>query len=212
MSLRNGSAQRDTIAILAALADDDEQGRELREAAAKVAQAAAPQGRPGEVGRQLFRRACGCAVEVGLAPAAVGDVRVELGRAEVGVAEHLLDAAQVGAALEQVRRERVAQQVGVDAPGSSPAAAASRRRIRNAPERVSGAALRVQEQLGPVAAVEVRAARARGSGAAPSTASRPIGTTRSLAALAERRARRVRRGRRRPCSSPTASETRSPPP
>ncbi len=39
MALRNGSAQRDTIAILAALAEDDEQGRELREAAAKVAQA-----------------------------------------------------------------------------------------------------------------------------------------------------------------------------
>jgi HEAT repeat protein len=39
VALRNGSSQRDTIAILAALADDDEQGRELREAAAKVAQA-----------------------------------------------------------------------------------------------------------------------------------------------------------------------------
>jgi len=38
MALRNGSAQRDTIAILAALGDDDEQDRELREAAAKVAQ------------------------------------------------------------------------------------------------------------------------------------------------------------------------------
>ena len=39
MALRNGSAQRDTIGILTALGDDDEQGRELREAAAKVAQA-----------------------------------------------------------------------------------------------------------------------------------------------------------------------------
>ena len=39
MALRNGSAQRDTIAILAALGEDDEAGRELREAAAKVAQA-----------------------------------------------------------------------------------------------------------------------------------------------------------------------------
>ena len=38
MALRNGSAQRDTIGILAALGDDDEQDRELREAAAKVAQ------------------------------------------------------------------------------------------------------------------------------------------------------------------------------
>jgi HEAT repeat protein len=38
MSLRNGSAQRDTIAILAALAADDEAGAELREASSKVAQ------------------------------------------------------------------------------------------------------------------------------------------------------------------------------
>ena len=39
MCLRNGSPQRDTIQILAALADDDEAGRDLREAAAKVGQA-----------------------------------------------------------------------------------------------------------------------------------------------------------------------------
>jgi HEAT repeat protein len=37
MSLRNGSAQRDTIGILSALGEDDELGRELREASAKVA-------------------------------------------------------------------------------------------------------------------------------------------------------------------------------
>jgi HEAT repeat protein len=39
MALRNGSAGRDTIAILTALAQDDESGRDLREAAAKVSQA-----------------------------------------------------------------------------------------------------------------------------------------------------------------------------
>ena len=55
------------------------------------------------------------AAEVDVAAPAVRDVRVELGRAEVGVAEHLLDAAQVGTALEQVRGERMAQQVRVDA-------------------------------------------------------------------------------------------------
>ena len=38
VALRNGSAPRDTIQILASLADDDEQERELREAATKVAQ------------------------------------------------------------------------------------------------------------------------------------------------------------------------------
>jgi len=38
VALRNGSPQRDTIGILTALGDDDEQTRELRETAAKVAQ------------------------------------------------------------------------------------------------------------------------------------------------------------------------------
>jgi uncharacterized protein (UPF0147 family) len=38
VSLRNGSPRPDTIQILASLGDDDEQPRELREAAAKVAQ------------------------------------------------------------------------------------------------------------------------------------------------------------------------------
>jgi HEAT repeats len=38
VALRNGSARPDTIQILAALADDDEQAKELRDAAAKVAQ------------------------------------------------------------------------------------------------------------------------------------------------------------------------------
>jgi hypothetical protein len=37
-ALRNGSARPDTIQILASLGDDDEQPRELRQAAAKVAQ------------------------------------------------------------------------------------------------------------------------------------------------------------------------------
>jgi HEAT repeat protein len=38
VALRNGSSRPDTIQILAALSDDDEQPRELRDAAAKVAQ------------------------------------------------------------------------------------------------------------------------------------------------------------------------------
>jgi hypothetical protein len=39
VALRNGSARPDTIQILASLGADDEQSRELRDAAAKVAQA-----------------------------------------------------------------------------------------------------------------------------------------------------------------------------
>jgi hypothetical protein len=38
MALRNGSPQPDTIRILSSLAENDEQARELRDAAAKVAQ------------------------------------------------------------------------------------------------------------------------------------------------------------------------------
>ena len=65
MSLRNGSAQRDTIGILAALADDDEAGRELREAAGEGRPGAAPQGRARRSSRSVscFRRACGCAAK-----------------------------------------------------------------------------------------------------------------------------------------------------
>ena len=41
------------------------------------------------------------------------DVRVALRRAETRVAEQLLNRAEVGAALQQVRREGVAQRVGL---------------------------------------------------------------------------------------------------
>src|SRR3990172_1983593 len=44
------------------------------------------------------------------------DVRVDLGGRDVGVAQHGLDGPQIGAASEEVRRERVAQLVGGDAP------------------------------------------------------------------------------------------------
>src|SRR5687768_4948594 len=47
-------------------------------------------------------------------------VRVDLGRAEALVPEQLLHAAQVGAVVEQVRREAVAERVGL-IPGSRPA-------------------------------------------------------------------------------------------
>ena len=43
------------------------------------------------------------------------DVRVALRRRQLHVPEQLLNRAQVGAALQQVRRERVAQRVRTDA-------------------------------------------------------------------------------------------------
>ena len=112
--------QRDTIAILSALADDDEAG--TRAARRRPRRSRRRSGaRPARRGsRSALAPRVRVGGEVGLAPAPVGDVRVELGRAQVGVAEHLLDAAQVGAALEQVGREGVAQQVRVDAAGLEP--------------------------------------------------------------------------------------------
>ena len=77
------------------------------------------------------------------------------------MAEHLLDAAEIGAALEQVRRERVAQQMRVDArrleAGLLGQAAQDQERAR-AGQR---AALGVQEELRAVAAVQERAAAAQ---------------------------------------------------
>jgi HEAT repeat protein len=48
MTLRNGSPQQDTIRILTSLAENDEQDRELRDAAAKVAQALRRKAGPGK--------------------------------------------------------------------------------------------------------------------------------------------------------------------
>jgi hypothetical protein len=38
LCLKNGSPQRDTVLLLGSLADDDEQARELRDAARKIAE------------------------------------------------------------------------------------------------------------------------------------------------------------------------------
>src|SRR6476646_713174 len=95
-------------------------------------------------------------LEVQLPTAPIGYVRIQLGRGEIGVTEHLLDAAQIGPSFEQVSGEGVPEQVRVNPFGLEP-------RFRRKPtedEESAGArqraALRVEEQLGPVAAVEVR--------------------------------------------------------
>src|SRR4051794_39626804 len=95
-------------------------------------------------------------LEIQLAPPAVGYVGVELSCRQIGMPEHLLDRAQVGASLEQVRCEGVPQEVRVDALGLEPGLvgeAAQDQKDACARERP---AVRVQEQLLPVAPVEVR--------------------------------------------------------
>src|SRR5690348_15300564 len=96
--------------------------------------------------------------EVQLPTASIGYVRVELGRREIGVAEHLLDGAEVRAALEQVRRERVAQQVRVDARRVEAGLLGQLPQDQERAGAGERAALRVQEQLRPVARVEERPA------------------------------------------------------
>ncbi len=61
--------------------------------------------------RALAVRRARVRAEVGVLQALGGEVRVDLGGGEVGVAEHLLQRAQVAAAREQVRGKGVAQRV-----------------------------------------------------------------------------------------------------
>ena len=74
------------------------------------------------------------------------------------MAEHLLDRAQVGAALEEVGRERVAQQVRMDALGIEAGPLGELAQDQEGACASERAALSVQEELGPVAPVEVRPA------------------------------------------------------
>src|SRR5205085_2437790 len=68
------------------------------------------------------------------------------------------DAAQVGAAFEQVRGERVPEQVRVDALGLEPGPRGEAPQDQERARARERAALRVQEELGPVAPVEERPA------------------------------------------------------
>src|SRR3954454_9905507 len=78
-----------------------------RESARRRARATdAPQNRPRLA--QLRARVC---AEVDVLQPVGREVRVELRGGDVGMTEHLLQAAQVAAAGEQVRGERVAQRV-----------------------------------------------------------------------------------------------------
>src|SRR5438046_3235083 len=93
--------------------------------------------------------------EVQLTTPPIGYVGVELGGCEVGVAEHLLDGAQVGSPLEEVRGERVAQQVRVHARRLEPGGRGEAAQDQEGAGAGQAAALRVEKQLGSMALVEV---------------------------------------------------------
>src|ERR1700730_6777664 len=92
--------------------------------------------------------------EVQLATSTVGYVRVQLGRREIGVAEHLLDAAEVRAALEQGGRERMAQQVRVHTRGLEAGVLGEGAQQQERPGAGEPPAARVREELLPVLPVE----------------------------------------------------------
>ena len=97
-------------------------------------------------------------LEVQLAPPPVGHVRVQLGRREIGVAEHLLHGAEIGAAFEQVRRERVAQEVRMDAARLESRLLGELAQDEEDAGPRERPAARVEEELHPRLALEMRAA------------------------------------------------------
>ena len=70
------------------------------------------------------------------------------------MSEHLLDAAEVGAAFEQMGRERVPQEMWVDASGLQAGALGESPQDQKRARPGERATLRVEEQLGPVAIVD----------------------------------------------------------
>ncbi len=97
-------------------------------------------------------------LEVDLAASAVGDMRVPLGGSEISMTEHLLDRAEIGATLEQVRREGVAEEVGMHAARLEACAVGELSEDQERACASQRAAADVEEQLRPVAAVEMWAA------------------------------------------------------
>src|SRR5262245_14034756 len=65
------------------------------------------------------------------------DLRVDLSRRDVGVSEHRLDGAQIGAALDEVGRERVTQLVRRDVAGGKSYTRAPRIVAKQLPERLA---------------------------------------------------------------------------
>ena len=143
-----------------------------------------------------------------------GQVRVELGRGDTRMAEQLLDDAQVGAALEQVRRERVAQRVRADPVGQTRPAWPRRLTVAQACWRASRRPRSPEEQRTAtdgldVAEREQRGPRAVDPGTSQSSATSPTGTSRSLSPLPMTRTN-APSSERSSRSSRSASLTRSP--
>jgi hypothetical protein len=96
-------------------------------------------------------------LEIDVPAKAIRDVCIPLGGSEVGMAQHLLHGAEVGAALEEVRGERVPEEVRMDSRRLEPGAVGE---LAQDEERAGSRERRRGRsgELGPVAAIEVRTA------------------------------------------------------
>jgi hypothetical protein len=94
--------------------------------------------------------------KVQLTTSAIGYVGVNLCGGKIGMTEHFLNGAEVRTALEQMRREGMPQEVGVDALWVEPCLLRELAQDEERPGPCERAAPGVQEELGPVARVQVR--------------------------------------------------------
>jgi hypothetical protein len=74
------------------------------------------------------------------------------------MAEHLLDASEVGSPFQQMRRERMAKEVGVDAGRVQPGFPREPAQDEEGARARERAALRVEEELGAVPVIEMGSA------------------------------------------------------
>src|SRR2546423_14117442 len=95
-------------------------------------------------------------LEVQLSTPSIGYVGIELGRGEIGVSEHLLNRSKIGSTLEQMRGERMAEEVGVDTLRLQPGLRSEPAENEKGPGTRQASAFCVQEQLRPVAGVQER--------------------------------------------------------
>jgi len=95
-------------------------------------------------------------LEVDVAAASIRDVGVALRRPEIRMPEHLLHGAQVRSSLEEMCRERMAQEVRMDASGLEAGTVGELAQDEERAGARERSASRVQEELRPIAAVEVR--------------------------------------------------------
>lgn len=96
--------------------------------------------------------------EVRLLTTLVRDVRVALCGGQVGMPEHLLDAPKIRASFEEMGRERVTEQVRVDATGLEPSLLSEPTENEECARAGQRSTAGIEKEVGPMAAIEMRPA------------------------------------------------------